>query len=179
NYGELPIDFVMDIDFKKLLCNILITLGEQFPINKIDSDTSFPLDPITWLPIDESDRFVTLTGQTFSIDNIIKYNKDRLHRDDSLGENDQEKYLLNPLTNQPFSPIDAERLIVTAGKKKKDIGFIIDQPSDPKMGPAEFSQAWSLKDVASMAKGESKTCVVDVTKGLKYTPGNALVCMHL
>lgn len=178
NNPNMPSVYIEGTDFRKLLCNLLVTLAEQFPVNDIDPDTALPLDPITWLPIDEADRFVTLTGQLFSIDYIIKYNKDRMCREDSLGENVHEKYLLNPFTNQPFSPIDTERLIIIAGKRGKDLDFLIDKPSDAKNGPSGFS-LFSLKNIASLTNRKNERPINNVELKLTANPKDMLVFMTI
>jgi len=179
NDNELPTVFVRDIHFKKLLCTILISLAEQFPKNEIDSRTSLPIDAATKAFIEKDDQFHSITGQIFSIDFIIDYNRTRLVKEDSQVETTQEKFLLEPNTQQTFLPIDMERLIIIAGKNKKNLDFLIDQPSDAKMGPAELSQGFTLKDLASMSKGKNKIVCVDFIKELKYSQEDALKCMHI
>jgi ankyrin repeat protein len=176
---ELPSAFIMDLDFIKLTYNILIELAIKFPVNDIDSNTGLPVDPIFYLPIEKNDQFGTMMGQVFSINSIIDYNKERQARDLSLEEKHQEKFLLNPLTNQPFLPMDMERLIIIAAKNNKNLDFMIDQPSESKISPAELSQAFSLKDIASLANGISKHRTIILNEEFAYTQLDAHACMLL
>jgi len=140
---DLPIVYVADLDFKKLVCNILISLSEQFPINKADL-----------IKIDKNDQFYSIFGQLFSLQNIIDYNKKRPPID-SLGENLEGKFLLDPITKKPFSAIDSERLILLTSLRRKDIDFLIDQPSYNKSGPAQLSHYNTLKDIALSLQGKT------------------------
>lgn len=140
---DLPIVYVADVDFKKLVCNILISLSEQFPINKADLSK-----------IDKNDQFYSIFGRLFSLQTIIDYNKKRAPIK-SLGENSKGKFLLDPITKQPFSAIDSERLILLANLRRKDIDFLIDQPSYNKSGPAQLSHYNTLKDIALALQGKT------------------------
>lgn len=178
NNKELPDAFIMDIDFKKLIYNILIKLAERFPINSMDSETGLPLDPILYTPIEKNNQFYTMTGQVFSVNTVIDYNRGRMARN-SLEEKPLQKFLINPLTNLSFLPMDMENLIIIAAKKEKILDFLIDQPTDSKESHAELSQQYSLKDLASLANQTNLKRTVNFTSLLDYTQEEAIACIIL
>jgi len=174
---SLPVVFVEHIDFKKLIYNMLTELAEAFPINDIDPDTQLPIDPISTLPITKSDAFYTVTGHAFNINTLIDYNQIRANRyNDNLDETNG-KFLLNPFTNQPFLPMDMERLIVIAVNKQINLDFLIDEPIGSQNGPAELSKRLSLKDIASIVKGDAIDQNINIATEFIYTLTDVIAFM--
>lgn len=63
-------------------------------------------DPITREKIELDDRVVVSTGYQFSLTNLIAYHNNRYYRGSALNELDNNKWLLNPITNERFDEID-------------------------------------------------------------------------
>lgn len=91
----------------------LLALAEFKPLNTED--------PIDLKTINEQDKVYTSTGHQFNINMLIQYHNQRTYRDSILGETQNDKWLLNPITNQPFSLRDVAYIQAVA--MKKDIPF--------------------------------------------------------
>jgi hypothetical protein len=114
--GEI---WVRDITFRDVIYQLLNFLADAYPVN-ID-------DPISLMPIEDDDKITFLTGQQFSLVNLIRYNKERYCRESELNETDNSKYLINPLTNKPFSSSEVNMILFAATNKNLDLSFLADE----------------------------------------------------
>lgn len=97
--GSYPYDVV---------CAALKALSSFDPVNTED--------PITKMEIEADDLFTSLNGQCFSLSALIQWHNTRNYRG-TEGEQHQKKFLLNPISNKPFSSKDAENIMATALRK--------------------------------------------------------------
>lgn len=81
----------------------LLALAEIKPINDVD--------PITQDVIAASDKVVASTGHQFSLTNLVEYHNNRDYRGSQLQEQHNSKWLLNPITNTKFDPMDVEHIL--------------------------------------------------------------------
>lgn len=95
--------------------NTLISSAEFRPIN--------PKDPILWDPIEEENRVLVSTGYQYDLRPLIQFHYTRAYRR-RLGEGwfCVRKYLINPLTNEPFSLRDVVHIRNIANQKGFTIG---------------------------------------------------------
>jgi hypothetical protein len=89
-----------------------IALAELFPINQED--------PISLELISNKNRVCSSTGIQFDLSILFLHHRTRACRITELGEgkNDNEKYLLNPMTNSPFGHSDVNHIKKVAAEKK-------------------------------------------------------------
>lgn len=103
------------------LCNalheVLINLAELYPINEDD--------PIDHENIHPEDAVFIASGAQFNIYLLIKYQNTRNYRGSSLGESQDRKYLLNPLTNEKFQERDEKHILAIARKKRIKVDHLM------------------------------------------------------
>jgi len=97
--------------------NALLLLADFWPIN--------PLEPIYQTgPVEPLNRVVTSKRHQFDILHLIKYHEMRGYRGSHLLETDLSKFLLNPITNYPFSERDVAHIVSVAEKRGKKIKYL-------------------------------------------------------
>ncbi|WP_133137506.1 hypothetical protein [Legionella rowbothamii] len=92
-----------------LAYDTLLILAELYPLNSVE-----PITLLDMKDIDPSDRIFVSTGHQFSLSQLIEWHNQRACR---TGETDTSKSLLNPLTNNKFSPKDLTHVSALADKK--------------------------------------------------------------
>ncbi len=95
----------------------LIILANFKPVNQND--------PITREAIEPNDKVVVSTGHQFDINSLVDYHNNRAYRGSELGERDNSMFLLNPLTNQVLSDLDAKHVIMAARARQIEINNLI------------------------------------------------------
>lgn len=103
------------LDVKTIATISLVVLAKHCPVNDED--------PITLSEISEDDLFTTMNGQKFSLSSLINYHNTRDYRGHK-GEQYGSKFLLNPLSNEPFLSDDAERIMLAAARSNITINHL-------------------------------------------------------
>lgn len=89
-------------ELKDVTYDILLYLARKWPLNVED--------PISLLDIKENEKIVLSTGHQFNIHTLIDYHNSRLYRGSGLGEQANNKWLLNPITNLPINLLDVRHI---------------------------------------------------------------------
>lgn len=90
---------------------VLLRLAEIMPLNATD--------PILFEDIEIDDKVFIASGNQFSLSNLIRWHNSRSpgRKDRNLFRGDHNKFLLNPLTNQPFELKDEEHILQIAEQR--------------------------------------------------------------
>lgn len=108
-------DIVTENDLNQAYEDVLF-LTEFKPINEED--------PILLCEIEEDHKIVLSTGHQFDIYALIQYHNSRSYQGLTLGEQHEQRWLINPLTNQKFSLRDAHRIQAMAKNKNIEIQYL-------------------------------------------------------
>jgi hypothetical protein len=122
-----------DLRIRRALCSqaavdSLLALAQTYPLNQTD--------PITFEPIALKNRIVSSTGHQYDLNQLIRFHNIRVRREGE-GEGDV-KQLIDPLTNTPFAPHDADYIFEKAKKRglvqaeKKPEAVKVDYASQPR-----------------------------------------------
>ncbi len=137
-----------------VIYNMLIVLATTYPLNS--------QDPILFDNFsDDAIKVVCSTGHVYDLRTLIYYHQSRHSRYTDLGESEDDKWLLNPATNLPFSEYDVERFLAAAklsllsipnlitAKKAFEIGNVKVTTDDPR--GINFSKGEKLLQLAAKA----------------------------
>lgn len=105
----------------------LLAVAEYKPINE--------RDPILLTDIEDSAKVYISTGYQFDIETLIRWHNQRPYRGSDLKEQDEKRYLLNPITNQPFSKLDSDHIQREAKKRGIKIKYLRDDIKLPQDNP--------------------------------------------
>ncbi len=114
----------------------LLAVAEYKPINE--------RDPILLTDIEDSAKVYISTGYQFDIETLILWHNGRSYRGSDLKEQDEKRYLLNPITNQPFSKLDSEYIQREAKKRGIEIQYLRDDIKLPQDNPPIFASPHSF-----------------------------------
>lgn len=98
--------FNPDKNLSKAVHNVMLVLAKMKPINKED--------PITQEIIPEFSAVFVSTGHQFDLAMLIQYHNTRYYRGKTLKETDKSKWLINPITNLKFHPLDVAHICAVA-----------------------------------------------------------------
>ena len=140
----------------------LLALAEFKPINDVD--------PCTKDLIEENDKVFTSTGHCFSIRNLIIYHNTRDYRGTQLGEQSNNKWLLNPLLNKPFDLMDVAHIQAVADEKKlKDEGIVLrDLKTSGSIPTIQDSSAAALVTYAGISNNRFRPLLMWVTLNILF-----------
>ena len=137
-----------------IIHNMLIVLATTYPLNS--------QDPILFGDFsDDAIKVVCSTGHVYDLRTLIDYHQSRHSRYTDLGESEDDKWLLNPATNLPFSEYDVERFLAAAklsllsipnlitAKKAFEIGNVKVTTDDPR--GINFPKGEKLLELAAKA----------------------------